>query len=46
MMVVCESYWSSEQPKASLGVLELDRRTDMNYSARFGEKMRIAESKL
>jgi hypothetical protein len=43
--VVHESYWSSERPKASSEVLDLDRRTDMSYSARFGEKMRAAGSK-
>jgi hypothetical protein len=37
--------WAEEQPKASLEVLDLDRRTDMNYYAGFGEKMRVAGSK-
>jgi hypothetical protein len=37
-----ESYWSSERPKVSLELLGLDCRTDMNYSAGIGEKMRAA----
>jgi hypothetical protein len=40
-----ESYWSSGRPKASSEVLDLDRRTDMHYSARLGEKTRAAGSK-
>jgi hypothetical protein len=37
--------WAEERPKASSEVLDLDRRTDMNYYAGFGEKMRFAGSK-
>jgi len=37
--------WTEERPKASSGVLDLGRRTDMNYYAGFGEKMRVAGSK-
>jgi hypothetical protein len=37
--------WAEEQSKASLEVLDLDRRTDINYHAGFGEKLRVADSK-
>jgi hypothetical protein len=40
--VVCDSHRSSERPKTSSEVLELDRRNEISHHAGFGKNKAVA----